>query len=559
MTDQTRIASQVAIKLAGSPVQQAAMDKLAGITVDQHTHLPNMFTLRFYDPELSLLDNGPFDLTKEVEILAETNNGKKVSLIKGDITALEPCFNEGMVAELVVRGYDRSHRLYRETKSRAFLNVKDSDLAQKIAVEGGLTPQVDTTNAVYDHLFQHNQSNLAFLFQRAWRIGFECFVAEGKLHFRKPPTGNASVKLKWGEDLKTFHPRMTLAEQVNEVNVRGWDAEKQSAILGKAQTGNLYPEVQESRKGAEWARSFGEGKLVIVDQPVISQAEAEALATARLDEISGTFIEAEGLASRRPDIRAGQMVEIEQLGRRFSGTYLVTSSIHIFSPEGLRTEFSVRGTRTGMLIEQVLHQEPRERWPGVVIAVVTDTNDPNKLGRVKVKYPWLTDNAESGWIRVVSNGAGPKAGFFNIPGINDEVLVAFEHGEFNHPYVIGGLWSGKNELPKESADTPGTEIPLLRTWHSREGHRITLSDRPGKKKIDITTNDGRSITLSDQDRMITVKTSGVTFSCDDQKASLDAKGEISIKTTGNIKLDATNIDIDAKGQVNIKGTMVNLN
>lgn len=560
MPDQFNIASQVSIKLSGNPVQDTVMDKFAGATVDQHTHLPNMFTLRFYDPDLELLDNGPFDLTKEVEILAEKKDGSKVSLIKGEITALEPTFEEGMVAELVVRGYDLSHRLYRETKSRSFLNVKDSDLANKIAGEGGLSAQVDGTSIVYKHLFQHNQSNLAFLFQRAWRIGYECFVSEGKLYFRKPPTGRGSVKLKWGEDLLTFHPSISLAEQVDEVNVRGWDPSKQVPIIGTASSGSLYPSVKEGKDGKGWAQAFGKGKLVIVNQPVISQSEAETLAKARLNEISGAYIEAEGTAFRRPDIRAGQMVELEQLGKRFSGVYLVTNAIHIFNPEGLRTEFSVRGTRTGMISEQVAHQEPLEYWPGVVIAVVTDTDDPEKLGRVKVKYPWLTDSAESFWVRVASVGAGPNAGFVSVPGIKDEVLVAFEHGQFNQPYIIGCVWNDQQQLPKEAKEVKGSDLPSVRTWRTREGHRITMTDLSGKEKIEIISKSNKnSITIDDAKNQIILKTSSVKLIVEDNKASIQAPGGMSIKADSEITLEATTINIKANAQLNLKGSIVNIN
>ena len=80
------------------------------------------------------------------------------------------------------------------------------------------------------------------------------------------------------------------------------------------------------KDGAQWASSFGQGKVVIVNQPVVSQSEADTLAAARLDEISGAFIEAEGVAYRSPEIKAGQWVRIEALGARFSGSYLVTSA-----------------------------------------------------------------------------------------------------------------------------------------------------------------------------------------------------------------------------------------
>ena len=112
------------------------------------------------------MDNGPFDLTKSVSIEAETEDGTSFLLINGEITALEPDFGEGMVAQLIIRGYDISHRLFRETKSKAFLNKKDSDLASEIAQSVGLQAEVDTTSTVYDHIFQHNQSDMEFLVQR---------------------------------------------------------------------------------------------------------------------------------------------------------------------------------------------------------------------------------------------------------------------------------------------------------------------------------------------------------------------------------------------------------
>jgi phage protein D len=559
MTNPTELASQVKVKIGGADAPAEVMGNLTALAVDQHTHLPGMFTLRFTDPALEFLDGGPFDLTKEVEILAEKPGGDPVSLIKADITALEPEFKEGMLAELVVRGYDASHRLYREKKSRASLNVKDSDLANRIAGEAGLTAQVEATSTVYEHVFQHNQSDLEFLMQRAWRIGFECFVEAGKLYFRKPPESPAAVTLTWGDDLLTFSPRMTLAEQVDEVVVRGWDPEKQTAIVGRAQRGRLYPEVGESKDGAGWAQTFGSGKLVIVDMPVVSQAEADALAAARLDEISGAFIEAEGEALRRPDIRAGQVIKLEALGDRFSGSYLVTSATHLFSPAGLRTRFSVRGTRTGLISEGMLHTDPLDRWPGVVTAVVTNTDDPKKQGRVKVKFPWLAEDAESDWARVMGAGAGPEAGEVAIPDVNDEVLVAFVHSDFSQPYVLGGLWNGKNPLPPEAAKAAGTEMALVRAWHSRKNHRMVMYDT-SEKKIEIVTSDGRSVTLSDKDAKIIIKTSRVEVTLEDSKLTVQSGGDVSVKAGANLKLEASgNVDIQAGGQVTVKGAMINLN
>jgi phage protein D/phage baseplate assembly protein gpV len=575
----TVITSQIHIKLDGTEVQREIMQKLVEVIVDQNSHLPNMFSIRFYDSDMELMDKGPFDLTKSVRLEAETESGTSCLLIEGEITAIEPVFAKGMIVQLIVRGYDKSHRLFRETKSKAFLNKKDSDLANEIAQNLGLKTEVDTTSTVYDHIFQHNQSDLEFLVQRAWRIGYECFVSEGKLYFRKPPANKPSgISLIWGQDLLSFQPRLSLAEQVDEVMVRGWDVQAKKAIVGRAQSGNLYPNIDEPKDGATWAGAFGTGKMVIVNQPVISQAEADNLAAARLDELSGSFVDAEGVAFRHPDVQAGRVIELQGLGKRFSGKYLVTNARHQYTAEGLKTTFSVRGARTGMISEQLGSFSPLDRWPGVVSAIVTNTDDPNQLGRVKVKFPWLTEDAESDWARLLGPGGGPKAGFFALPEVGDEVLVIFEHGDFDQPFVLGGLWNGKDAIPPKSDSAPSGEIPLVRTWCSRKGHRITVYDN-ADDKIEIVTAGNQQLIMDDANKKITIKTNGgLVFSLDDNgsKASIQSNGEIEIKADSNFKLQVSgnmdlqangNITLKASGQLNLqasgtatlKGAVVNLN
>ncbi|MGB4868725.1 MAG: hypothetical protein WBP47_01700, partial [Candidatus Promineifilaceae bacterium] len=221
------LSSQIHILVAGTEVQQSVMADVSEVTVEQHVHLPGMFAIHLYDKDFAYLDGGLFDLTKGVQIKAELESGTQITLIDGEVTALEPGLEEGLMTSLVVRGFDKAHRLYRETKSRAFLNVKDSDLASQLAGGAGLSAQVEATSTVYEHIFQHNQTDMALLMQRARRIGYECFVDSGKLYFQKPVTSGTAVTLTYGVDLVSFHPRMTLAEQVDQVIVKGWDPESQ--------------------------------------------------------------------------------------------------------------------------------------------------------------------------------------------------------------------------------------------------------------------------------------------------------------------------------------------
>ena len=554
--------TEIEIKAGGRVVDAAVTNAILEAVVDQHTHLPHMFTLRLHDPYLKHMESKLFDLTKPVEIAVGINEEPKTKLIAAEITALEPEFQKGMDAIFVARGYDKSHRLFRETKSRAFLNVKDSDIARQIASAAGLQAKVDSTNTVYENVYQDNQSDLAFLMQRAWRIGYECFVRDGQLYFRKPPSSGPRVELEWGVDLVSFSPVMTLAEQVDEVIVKGWDEEKQKAIVGAAKRRSLYPNIGERKSGAQLAKPFGRGKRVMVDIPVVNQAEANLLAEARLNELSGAFVEAEGVARNRPELTAGEFVVIKGTGKRFNGRYLLTQVTHIYDHTGLTTTFTVRGARAGLLAEQMLQQEPIQRWPGVVTAVVTNSDDPKKAGRVKLKYPWMADNAESDWARVVSPGGGPQAGFAATPGVNDEVMVAFEHGDFNRPFVLGGLWSGQNKPPPVCDKAQKGETPLIRVWQSRKGHYLLFRD-DAEKVVELATAAGHKITLDEKNKKIEIVSQGghkITLDDNGKKITIHSNGQIEIKADSNLNITAGGaMEVKATGPLTLQGKVVKIN
>src|SRR6266498_824836 len=121
MTKPHPLTAQIYLTVDGKEVKSPQIESLLEVIVDQHSHLPDMFSIRLHDQEFKLIDSGIFDLTKSVKIEADKPDGSKVTLVDGEITALEPEFAEGTIAYLVARGYDKSHRLYREAKSIAHL------------------------------------------------------------------------------------------------------------------------------------------------------------------------------------------------------------------------------------------------------------------------------------------------------------------------------------------------------------------------------------------------------------------------------------------------------
>ncbi len=167
----------------------------------------------------------------------------------------------------------------------------------------------------------------------------------------------------------------------------------------------------------------------------------------------------------------------------------------------------MRGCRLGLLIEQ-LHRQPLTDIARFCYSHCDQHDDPQNWGRVRVKYPWLTNDAESNWARVIGIGAGPETGYCVIPEVGDEVLVGFIHGDFSQPCVLGGLWNGQDKLPPETDGASGGEKPKVRSWRSRTGHKIAIYDNTDNK-IEIVTSGGHEITLDDTNRKINLSTSGV--------------------------------------------------
>lgn len=583
MPNEQRLMDHLFIKVDGSDLPTEVMDDLIEVTVDSSLHLPDMFTIHLHDEGLKRIDEGPLKLGAEVEISAQPEEGGSSQvLFKGEITASEPNFGEGASATLLVRGYDRSHRLHRGTNAQAYQQVTDSDLANRIAQQAGLRAQVDSTNEVHEHVFQHNQTHMEFLAERAQRIGYEFFVEDKTLYFRKPPQNGDALELEWGRQLRSFRPRQTLVEQVDEVVVKGWNAKDRQVITGQATRGAAEPQIGEQQSGAQLAsQAFSNARRLVADEDVKSQAEADTLAQAFLDELSGAYIEAEGLCYGQPALRAGKRIKLTSLGTRFSGTYLVTSATHIYSAAGgYNTSFTVHGRRPESLytlLSEPAGERANGRHPGPVVAVVTNINDPEGRGRVRVKFPWMSDDVESDWARLMGVGAGKGRGLFCLPEVNDEVLVAFERGDFNRPYVLGGLWNGQDKPPIEIGQAVQNGETHKRGFKTRVGHTLTFVDGQEAGVI-LETAGGHRLTLADEGKKVMLETSGghvLTLDDGGSEVKLESSANLTIKSGANLTIEAGAVlelkgasfklngdgmgEVKAGGTLQVQGALVKIN
>ncbi|VEP13687.1 Rhs element Vgr protein (modular protein) [Hyella patelloides LEGE 07179] len=542
------------LKLNGTPASPELMKDILEIVVDESLHMPSMFMLKIHNTEVEASENAEpwrhqkyFNIGDRISIgfeagTTEDNDFQEIKkenrLIDAEITGIEVDFTRKSEAHIVVRGYDVSHRLYRGRYNQSFLNSTDTDIVRRVAQQARISiGKLDASGVVHEYVCQENQTHMEFLRERAAKIGFELFVQDNKVYFRKPKS-DGSLKLEWLEDITSFDVRVTSAEQVSSVQVNSWDYTQKKLISETATKEQLVTETGNGN-GSSTAQKFKmkqPPKMIVVDQPVETAKEAKQMAQALCNELGGEFVNADAKAVGNPEIRPGKVVELAKLGTRYSGKYYITGTCHRYVHGNYTTSFVVRGLREGSLFSTLQPKTHLQPGQTLLVGLVTKNKDPKGWGRVKVKFPTLTMDHESHWARVVGLGAANQRGFYCLPEINDEVLVGFEHGDIHRPYIVGGVWNGKDKTVETVADTVKNGKVRLRTIKTRTGHTIQFVEEDhGKSKagIYIKTKGGHRIDINDSQKFIEIKTKGKhSIRMDDKRRSK----KIEIKTSGRNKV-----------------------
>jgi phage protein D len=338
------------VSINGTPLSADAQAHVVSLTVDDSIELPGMFTLEIgssdeLDKKYQWVDDKElFAPGHEVEVKMGYAD-QLVSLFKGEITGLEPEFSADRLPSLVVRGYDRRHRLHLGRKTRTFVKMKDSDIATQVANGAGLTANVTDSKVTHDYVIQANQTDMDFLQERARLIQYEIGIDYKNLIFRPVQNGASEVMtLTMDDDLLEFHPRLTVQSQFSEVNVMYWSAKDKKALVSEAAASDVSTKMGGAKIGAQHVQTaFGAAKGVFAMRPAMTQAEADQTALANLNRRAMSFITGEGVARGHTDLRSGTVIKIDGVGERFSGQYYVTSAVHRYNPQqSYQTHFMIR-------------------------------------------------------------------------------------------------------------------------------------------------------------------------------------------------------------------------
>jgi Bacteriophage probable baseplate hub protein len=308
-------------------------------------------------------DTRTFDLGARVHVQLGYANRLR-SMLRGQVTALSPKFPESGQPTLDVTVLDGMMKLKdrkpAEGERKQYENLADWEIAQEIGQRNHMDVTVTEQGETHALVVQKNQSDAAFLMERAKRIDFDCFVltdpvsGRDRLHFVRPTDARDATRVRvytfrWGASLLSFAPTLTLAKQVASVTVRGWDPGAKEAITYKATAADLPGSPQGGgTSGPEAAdQTMGGKEEVVVDAPVLTQEEAKELAISLLRERAYEFVTGTGRVIGIPDLRPGDNVDIDGLGRRFSGRYYVKRVEHSLGGSGYTTQFDGRRVYDG--------------------------------------------------------------------------------------------------------------------------------------------------------------------------------------------------------------------
>ncbi|TQM84973.1 uncharacterized protein involved in type VI secretion and phage assembly [Saccharothrix saharensis] len=525
--------------------------RLVSCVVDENVGLPDVAVLTYRDGDNELLRSADITIGTPLTVSVVAVESKaQEQLFGGEVTALEKD-SDSTGSFTVIRAMSMAHRLFRGRRVEAFCNLTAAEVVRKVARNAGLTVgRVQVSSVTYAQISQAGTSDWDFLQRLAQEHGVSVQVDDtGKLELLKPEpaagapgAGTPSPLVLRHGDLLSLRASLTSSDRVDNVEVRAWDVVTKKALVAvepAVRSTTVVPELKPPVAGKP-------ATMLVADTPYATRAETDVVAQSLAAAVSAGYAEVEAVVKGHPKLRAGVPISVTNAGKAFNGVYTATSVRHVLDPhEGYRSTVTVSGSPDRSLAGLALGGTAAARtprMPGLATGIVTDIREPGagQRGWVRLKFPWLDDVYVTDWVRTVQWGGINGGGVFS-PEVNDEVLVGFEQGSLDRPYVIGGLYNG--------VDRPSPhDVPLVdptkggvnrRSLVSRSGNRLELLDSPTTAGVRLQTGDKRVDITMDE------KTGSVAIEVRTPQGA-QVLGSISMTPRG-ITVDARNGDLVLKG------------
>lgn len=538
--------------------------QIARITVDAALNMPRVCEIEIKRGPLKVEEFGGYSsrIGKTVSVFGYGLGDLAGDIVfRGTIASREFRTDPGSGTRLILRAYDQGYEMMAASKTRSFKDMTYGEIAKKIAGDYGLAGLIggDVTTSGTRHPFvvQSNETDWDFLVRLAREQGWVCFVrvftqltiGKTQLFYGPPKKAAGSVDsttvFKLGDRrIKSIRASVTSVGVPKSVIIPGWDDAKGQAASGSE---SVDSSERVTAKLDSFDTSKKAGKVTSLDTFALTRAQADRAAKGAATRQAGATIDVDLLVRGTPLVKLNRLIKLQDCGD-LSGIHTVSGVLHVFDPSqgGFTTEVFCTGLDDRNLGSLATNAKPAERFYGIYPAVVSDINDPKKLGRVKLTLPWLSAEYVTDWCRVMQLGAGDNVGLQMMPRPKDEVVVAFENGQLDSPFVLGSVFG------KTSGKLPNSKIvengqPVVTALTTKAGHQLIFDDSADSSSVTLhaTNGDSCSIVL-DAKKGITIVTKG------DRDVTINSASDVHVTTEKDAKIKAKDVSIDAASSVKVQ-------
>ncbi len=464
---------------------------------------------------------------------------------------------------IILEAQSVDYRLKAGRQHRVFQQMKISDIVQKIIGEHGIASSIDATDGQFDLIQQYGETDLEFITRLASYCGYAFYHDGEKFQFLKDLSNAQKISVA-APDLNEITMRCQIEDVLKKVGAFYNPELHNNPGDGKAESQSIKPEIAgvndvyaSSRKDEEFNTQLTSKQALL---QFLKASEARA---------AGEYVRVHG-ETHHPMVVVGRAVEsddpilrknnvVVSLEATFKGN--VYTGVFEAMPKAIPVSPELPDLKHSLMLQP---------------AVVTNNKDDKKLGRVKVKFAWASDD-ETYWARVVQAGAGgPDHGTHFTPRVDDMVLVGFENGDVAHPVVLGSLYHSEKKPSFETENGTAeilvakTPISTIRVVDKDSDEYITITMKETKNVIKLELK-GPKITIESDGGTVVLHSKTIQITADDKiemkandiemtaqkNITCNATGDFKVSATGKVALSATSeASISSSAKASISAAMV---
>jgi Rhs element Vgr protein len=487
----------------------------------------------------------------EIEIKAGYHNDES-TIFKGIIIRHGIKSTKNKPSYLSIEAKDKAVKLTVGRKSSFYYDVKDSEIIEELAGNVSLQTDIQSTSVTHKEMVRNYSTDWDFILSRADVNSLLVLTDDNKLIVKKPDTSSSPLfNLGFGANLFEFEAEMDARSQCSSIKSFTWSytdqdlKESESSAPSFTENGNISSEDLAGVLEAEEISQYHGGSL--------SDEEIKAWADSKILKSKLAKIRGRAKFQGNADVKPGSMLKLQGAGNRFNGNIFITGVRHQINSDNWETDVQFGFDEKWFYEDADINDKPAAGLvpaiSGLQTGVVVDLeSDPDGENRVQVKIPVINKDEKGLWARIATLDAGNERGSFFLPEIDDEVIVGFLNDDPRHPVILGMVHSSAKPAPLSASNDNHEKGFVTRSKmkfiFNDDKKNITL-ETPAGKKIIIDDDAGSVTMLDENNNKIEMSSGGIT---------LESASDITIKASGDVKVEGTNVNNKANAQFKAEGS-----